>query len=362
MSGALLERIEALWASPALGMWAMLAAAVVVALVMLVLVLKADRTLANGALAVITLLALGVAAAALMRERPVAAVASAGAAAAGSVVGQAALACLDGLAGERVESVCEKALFASADTTAAAVSYTAAQVSRLPLAAAQGGPELGQLRRVLERDRFGLVAQVLTVREGCTPDACDAFRHLTNSSQIAANMTGRAFENVVARYADTWGEAPQMASAPSSAAPAAPSASKPSTIDFPSSASIPSVDIMSSPEPRRGAGEPPPIVTVTQPPPASPPPPPAPAPVAAAPSAPLPGSVAFPPSSLPQQSLPLQQPSPVQMAAPPPPAPKSASTAPAQPKRAAPPKRQPAPAAPPPVSLVPAQQEQSAEE
>src|SRR6478735_9558083 len=101
MSGALLERIEALWASPSLGMWAMVAAAVIVALVLFVIVLKADRSLANGALAVITLLALGVASAALMRDRPAAVAAGGGA-------GQGALACLDGLAGERVEVVCEK--------------------------------------------------------------------------------------------------------------------------------------------------------------------------------------------------------------------------------------------------------------
>ncbi len=154
---------------PSLGMWAMVAAAVIVALVLFVIVLKADRSLANGALAIITLLALGVAAATLMRDKPTAASAVSGGAA-----GQGALACLDGLAGERVETVCEKALFATADSTAAAVSYTAAQISRLPAVAAQGGPELGQLRRVLERDRYGLVAQVLVVRDGCTPQALRA--------------------------------------------------------------------------------------------------------------------------------------------------------------------------------------------
>jgi hypothetical protein len=353
MSGALLERLEALWVSPSLGMWAMVAAAVIVALVLFVIVLKADRSLANGALAIIALLALGVAAATLMRDKPNAAsVVSSGTA------GQGALACLDGLAGERVESVCEKALFATADSTAAAVSYTAAQISRLPAVVAQAGPELGQLRRVLERDRYGLVAQVLVVRDGCTPQACEPFRHLVNTSQISANMTGRAFETLVGRYADAWGDAPQMAStapvAPVAAPVAPPSVAKPSSIDFPSAASIPQVDIMSSPEPQRGAAAPPPIVTVTQP--------PAPAPVAAAPAAPLPGSVPFAPSTLPHQSLPLQQPSPGQFSAAPPPVPKSASNAPAQPKRAPAPKRQPAAAAsPPPVQLVPPQPAESEE-
>jgi hypothetical protein len=340
-------------------MWTMVAAAVIVAMVLFVIVIKADRSLANGALAIITLLALGVASAAMMRDKPAATAAAP--AVPGVAVGQSALACLDGLAGERVETVCEKALFASADSTAAAVSYTAAQISRLPAVVAQGGPELGQMRRVLERDRYGLVAQVLAVREGCTPEACETYRYLVNTSQISANMTGRAFETLVARYADAWGEAPQMASAAPASAPA-PVAPRPSTIDFPTSASIPPIDIMSSPEPRRGA-EPPPIVTVTQPPAApraaavapapTPAPAPAPAPVAAAPAAPLPGSVAYPPAALHQQSIPLQQPSPAQFSAAPPPAPKSASNAPAQPKRAAPAKRPPAASSAPPVQLVP---------
>src|SRR5215813_12141738 len=39
------------------------------------------------------------------------------------------LACLDGAAGEAVETACEKALFAGPETTAAAVSYVAAQLS-----------------------------------------------------------------------------------------------------------------------------------------------------------------------------------------------------------------------------------------
>ena len=42
-----------------------------------------------------------------------------------------ALACLDTIAGETVENACEKALFASPEATAAAVSYVAAQLSLL---------------------------------------------------------------------------------------------------------------------------------------------------------------------------------------------------------------------------------------
>src|SRR5262245_4732922 len=41
------------------------------------------------------------------------------------------LACLDGTAGETVEAACERALFATPEATAAAVSYVAAQVDLL---------------------------------------------------------------------------------------------------------------------------------------------------------------------------------------------------------------------------------------
>src|SRR5215470_12971172 len=45
-----------------------------------------------------------------------------------------ALACLDAIAGEAVEDSCEKALFASPEATAAAVSYVSAQLSLLAAA------------------------------------------------------------------------------------------------------------------------------------------------------------------------------------------------------------------------------------
>src|SRR5215813_6524309 len=74
-----------------------------------------------------------------------------------------ALACLDPLVGDVVETACEKAVFQSPEATAAALSYVAAELtlladftvyarkadSDLPLA-------LGNLRRSVEGDRFGL--------------------------------------------------------------------------------------------------------------------------------------------------------------------------------------------------------------
>jgi hypothetical protein len=234
-----LTQLEAFWHSPAFPMWATLVGAAFFAIVLLVTLLRADRSVANGALAIITLLAIGVAGAATVRHN----VATGGGTdSSGPVLGQGALACLDGLSGDRVEAACEKALFGSAESTAAAVSYTAAQISRLPVAAGQATPELAMLRRVLERDRYGLAAQVLMTREGCTPSGtCEAFRYLVNTSQIVANMNGGAFNTLVARYEESWGEQP---------AALASVRGKPTDIEYPTSASIPPVSIM-TPEPSR---------------------------------------------------------------------------------------------------------------
>jgi len=83
-----------------------------------------------------------------------------------------ALGCLDAIAGETVEEACEKAVFASPEATAAAVSYVAAQLSLLASArdlgrAGRTNSATLALRRAVEADRFGIVAHVLAVRDGC---------------------------------------------------------------------------------------------------------------------------------------------------------------------------------------------------
>src|SRR5262249_27663502 len=57
--------------------------------------------------------------------------------AARAVMPGSALSCLDAVAGEAVEETCEKALFATPEATAAAVTYVATELSLL--AAASGG-------------------------------------------------------------------------------------------------------------------------------------------------------------------------------------------------------------------------------
>ena len=127
------------------------------------------------------------------------------------------LSCIDELAGDAVLAACEKALFGSAESVAAAVAYAASQITLLTslgdVATANkgAGSDLLALRRAVERDRYGLMAYVLTARDRCTPSACRAFRSLTEPRQIAANMEDRVYESLIMRYASSW-NAPQAAS------------------------------------------------------------------------------------------------------------------------------------------------------
>src|SRR5262249_59590572 len=72
--------------------------------------------------------------------------------------------------------------------------------------------EMLATRKALERDRYGLVAQVLTTREGCTQTQCPVFRSLMDSRQIASNIGDHVFDLLVARYAPSW-NAPRPAAA-----------------------------------------------------------------------------------------------------------------------------------------------------
>lgn len=247
-------------------MWMTLAAAAFFAIILLVTLLRADRSVANGALTVITLLAIGVAVAATIRgfgtDSDVASHAPASAETTISVA-MPALACLDELAGETVLTACEKPLFASPEAVAAAVSYVATQVTRLTalgnVATTQAAltPEIDRLRRAIERDRYGLVAYVLSARNHCQPTECAAYQSLTDHSRISTNMDERAFEAAILRYSPSW-NAPPTAAPPalSVLAPTMPSG-KPTNADFPTSASIPPVTIMTPEPPLAAAAAPP---------------------------------------------------------------------------------------------------------
>jgi hypothetical protein len=205
------------------------------------------------------LLAVGIAVASTMRDFDAANRSGTGDTRSGAqpMIALPALACVDDLAGDLVLSNCEKALYGSAESTAAAVSYAAAMVTRLTaigdVATANKAmtPDLLALRRAVERDRYGLMAYVLLTRDHCTPSDCAAFRSVTDRQQLANNMEGRTYEGLVTRYASQW-NAPPPQPQPAGGllaglAPTMPTG-KPTNADFPSAASTPPVSIM-TPEP-----------------------------------------------------------------------------------------------------------------
>lgn len=264
MNWAWTTSLDQIWRSPALPMWMTLAAAGFFGLILLITLLRADRSVANGALTVITLLSIAIAGAATVRVYgPEAQSAPAEARAQGMVTPSLpALSCLDDLAGDAVAAGCEKALFGAPDAVAAAVSYTAARIDRLTalgdIASAEKSltVDMKVLRKSLERDRYGLVAHVLVTRDGCTQFDCAAFRSLTDQRQVAANMDSHLYDTLVARHAPTWNTPATAPAMPATAAlagvpPSVPTG-KPTNAEFPSASSTPPVSIM-NPEPSTAA-------------------------------------------------------------------------------------------------------------
>jgi len=299
--------LDHIWHSPNLPLYLMLVTAAFVGIIVLITLLRSERSVANGVLALITLLAVGVAGAVTFRGFGTANVVQSTEArpvqTATAPLPQ--LSCIDELAGDAVLAACEKALFGSAEAVAAAVAYAASQITLLTslgdVATANkgAGSDLLALRRAVERDRYGLMAYVLMVRDRCTPAACRAFRSLTETRQIAANMEERAYESLIMRYAASW-SAPQAATGMIAALPPSLPTGKPTNAEFPTSASTPAVSIM-TPEPSLGAAPKPSSATAAAP---------------ASPAAPR-AAAATPPASPPAQAA----------AKKPPPAPKRPSGA-----------------------------------
>lgn len=255
MNGAWVTSLDHIWRSPGFPMWLTLSAAGFFGLLVLVTLVRAEQSVANGALTVITLLAVGIAVAAMIRnygppDGPSTRSLSA------TYPSLPALSCLDDLAGDVVLTACEKAVFATPESVAAAVTYVASQIARLTAqgdaATATLTPELQALRTAIERDRYGLVAQVLEVRNHCTPTRCAAFRSLTDNHQIITNMDDNRYQTLVVRYAPTWNAAAAISS-PLVAPVAELPTGRPTNEDFPSAASTPAVSIM-TPEPGTGPG------------------------------------------------------------------------------------------------------------
>jgi hypothetical protein len=176
------------------------------------------------------------------------------------------LACLDAVAGDSVDAACEKALFASPSTVAAASAYAAARLellSEMDAYVKGGGADIDgmrrPLRRSLETDAFGFLAHALAVRDACTSQNCKALDALRDASRVRANLSGQTLERYLDRYATAWAQTPDTSVPVADAGatgqqatagqPGAPGQRKVVVnIDFPTAASIPAVSIM-NPEP-----------------------------------------------------------------------------------------------------------------
>ena len=177
-----------------------------------------------------------------------------------------ALGCLDAVANALVESGCEKPLFATPETVAAALAYVDARFSLLAASASLAEhdpgyrPAFERLRQGLEADRYGFVAQVLITR-GCNGADCPELKLLRDPTRVVANMKARAFESALGSHALAWapGTVGAVASAPPTSLPQlattgtahdspVASAGPPGTakFDYPSANSIPAVSIMSA--------------------------------------------------------------------------------------------------------------------
>jgi hypothetical protein len=137
------------------------------------------------------------------------------------------LGCLDTPMNEALETVCERVIFGNPATIAAATVYVASQLALLSDAVdyinrtdSGYSPAIAGLRRAVESDRFGLVAQVLTTRDGCTATKCTQLAMLSDATRVTDHLKDGTFDGLVARYATVW---PQMTPPPTVAA--APSAS-----------------------------------------------------------------------------------------------------------------------------------------
>jgi hypothetical protein len=176
---------------------------------------------------------------------------------AGALASGSALACLDAGIADSIESACEKAVFASPESVAAAIVYVGARLSLLAegfsfAARADAGYEtsLAGLRRAAEADRFGFVAQVLATRDGCTAEKCPLFAWLNDAERVRANLNDHTFEGLIARNSANWSQQGR-APAPVAAAPSPPPNAA-TSMTFPSAASIPPVSIMNG-EPAAGS-------------------------------------------------------------------------------------------------------------
>jgi hypothetical protein len=173
------------------------------------------------------------------------------------------LACLDAAIGDSIETACTKTLFASPVYVADAISYVAAQfalLSDMTAYADRGGKDISAalepLRRAVEADPFGILAHLLSTRDGCAADKCPPLSLLHDASHVRTNLIAQTLDRYVDQYREAWAKLPEgpVAELPDAQPagmiePNAPGKRKVTVnIDFPSADSIPPISIM-NPEP-----------------------------------------------------------------------------------------------------------------
>jgi hypothetical protein len=176
------------------------------------------------------------------------------------------LACLDALAGDTVQTACERAVFASPASVATAISYVAAQfalLSDMTEYAKRGGSHIDDallpLQSALEADPFGFLAYVLVARDRCTSEHCPPFALLNDPGHVRTNIIAQTLPHYLDHYRDVWAKSAEEPVA-GAANPLAPGLAENDpakrkvtvNIDFPSAASIPPISIM-NPEPKTPA-------------------------------------------------------------------------------------------------------------
>lgn len=172
------------------------------------------------------------------------------------VAAQPVLACLDAKLDEIVDAACERALFSRPEHLAAATAHLRQGMNLLKDAQQSSGArsfalqrELDRVRTFLERDRFGLVANLLDKEEGCATANCEALLLLSDRTEVQDNIAERTFEKRVAQHFDGGvANSAAVESRPGSAAFIVATPVPPKYV-LPSSDSIPPVSIMND-EPR----------------------------------------------------------------------------------------------------------------
>lgn len=185
------------------------------------------------------------------------------------------IACLEATNTDTVEGACERAIFATPETVAAATAYVAARLSLLADAHDYTArrdqsyeASIAGLRRTIAADRYGLASQVLAIRDGCTADACDAFGLVYDDKKLRANLKDRLFDITVARYAVSWPTRTRPLASSGAGGGGAVIPPGPN-VTFPSAQSIPPVSIMNNEPPAQAAAASPPAPAPASAPPAA---------------------------------------------------------------------------------------------